>query len=356
MRRPVRWVSTVVDGLADRDRDPDRRLYRRSARSIGLRVAVVSAALVVSVMVLVVLYVAWQLTPGQQSERHGPEDVHVYLDTIDLLIAVLVVGGSAVVLAGVATWLIARRSVRPLAEAYRLQRTFVADASHEFRTPLTVLSARVQQLQAMLPADSRERRVADALRDDTRALTDIVDDLLATAAGRTDERSEADLDRALTAAAGDMAVLARDRQVHLVVTPASAVLQVTPTQLRRCLVALIDNAIAHSPVGGAVFIDNETVGTQVVIRVRDEGDGIAGIEPRRVFDRFAHGVTGPSGHTTRTSNGIGLALVRDVAIRAGGDVAVERTGRTGSVFTLTLPVVQHDTPGLTHRVGRGPRS
>ncbi len=146
--------------------------------------AVVSAALVFAVIILVVVYVLWQLTPAQQLERHGPEDVHVYLDTFDLLIAVLVVGTAAVVLAGAATWLIAGRAVRPLAEAYRLQRTFVADASHELRTPLTVLSARAQQLQAMLPAATSERAVADALREDTRALAEVVEDLLATAAGR----------------------------------------------------------------------------------------------------------------------------------------------------------------------------
>ncbi|MFJ4219428.1 sensor histidine kinase [Curtobacterium luteum] len=321
-----------------RDRDPDRRVYRRSALAIGLRVAVVSAALVVSVVVLVVLYVAWQLTPGQQSERHGPEDVHVYLDTVDLLIAVLVVGGAAVLLAGVATWLIAGRAVRPLAEAHRLQRTFVADAGHELRTPLTVLSARVQQLQAMLPPTSPERAVADELRTDTRSLTEVVEDLLATAAGRTDERAEAPLDDALTAAASDTAVLARDRRVQLVVSPWDVVVRVTPTQLRRALVALVDNAVGHSPTGGAVWIENERVGSAVVIRVRDEGAGITGIAPRRVFDRFAHGSVPPDG-PTRTSNGIGLALVRDIAVRAGGDVRVERTGRLGTVFALTLPIV-----------------
>lgn len=349
MKRLGQWVMAVAKGVTDRD--PDRRAYRRSALRIGLRVAVVSAALVFAVIVLVVVYVVWQLTPAQQLERHGPEDVHVYLDTFDLLIAVLVVGTAAVVLAGAATWLIAGRAVRPLAEAYRLQRTFVADASHELRTPLTVLSARAQQLQAMLPAATSERAVADALRDDIRALAEVVEDLLATAAGRSDERAEAPLDRALADAAEDMTVLARDRNVHLVVTPGQALLRVTPTQLRRCLVALIDNAIGHSPTGGAVWVENTVVGGRVVIRVRDEGAGITGIAPRRVFDRFAHGTPSGSGQPTRTSNGIGLALVRDIAVRAGGDVVVERTGKTGAVFALTLPLVRDDA--TTRRVGRG---
>lgn len=346
-----RWTSSPpwsFLGLAD-DRDPDRRAYRRSTIRIGFRVAAVSAALVVSVVVLFVAYILWQLTPGQQQERHGPEDVHVWLDTVDMTIAVVAIGCFAVLLAGVATWFIASRAVRPLAEAYRLQRTFVADASHELRTPLTVLSARVQQLQTMLPSDGRERDVVDALRDDTRTLVEIVDDLLAVAAGRGDERAEAGLGEALRSAAADMAVLARERAVQLVVAPADAVLALPPTQLRRCLVALVDNAIGHSHPGGAVEVDVEQAPGQVVIRVRDEGDGIVGIAPRRVFDRFAHGTEVGTG--TRTGNGIGLALVRDVAVRAGGDVAVERTGRTGTVFALTLPTV-----GPRERVGRPSRA
>jgi len=337
-----RWVSAIeaaFNGL--RDADPDRRAYRRSAVRIGLRVAVVSAALVFSVIMLVVAYLVWQLTPAQQQEPHGPEDIHVYLDTVDLLIAVFAVGGFAVLMAGAATWVIARRAVRPLAEAYRLQRTFVADASHELRTPLTVLSARVQELQTMLPPGTEPRVVADELRTDTKALVDVVDDLLATAAGRSDEDAVASLEDALHAATSDMRVLAEERTVRLVVQPGRVLVRLSPTQLRRCLVALIDNAIGHSNLGGAVWVENEVTRDEVVIRVRDEGHGILGIAPRRVFDRFAHGTPPETAPRTRTSNGIGLALVREIAVRAGGDVRVEHTGHTGTVFALTLPVVPY---------------
>lgn len=351
-----RWVSASVAAVRGlRDRDPDRRAYRRSAVRIGLRVAFVSAALVFSVIVLVVAYLVWQLTPAQQHEPHGPEDIHVYLDTVDLLIAVIGVGVIAVLMAGAATWVIARRAVRPLAEAYQLQRTFVADASHELRTPLTVLSARVQELQSLLPPDTGPRVVADELRTDTKALVDVVDDLLATAAGRLDEHAVASLEDALHGAAADLQVLAQERDVQLFVAPGTALVHVTPTQLRRCLVALIDNAIGHSRTGGAVWVENERSGDDVVLRVRDEGTGITGIAPRRVFDRFAHGTAPVGTPRTRTSNGIGLALVRDVAVRAGGDVRVERTDRTGTVFALTLPIVPSTPPQRSMRVSRRSR-
>jgi two-component system, OmpR family, sensor kinase len=345
--------SALVDRLArwsfrpGSESDPDRLTYRRSVIGIAVRVAVVSAALVIGIILLVVAYVLWQLTPGQVRERPGPSDVRISLDTIDLSIAVIGVGGLAIVLAGVAAWLIARRAVRPIAEAARMQRTFVADASHELRTPLTVLHARVQRLQRMTPPDDRRRPVVDELRGDTQILIDIVNDLLEAAAGTRDRGRTADLRRTTDAVRHDMRVLAADRDVRLDVETIDASVRLSETQLRRCLVALIDNAIGHTRAGGLVRVTATTAGDRVTIRVADDGPGVVGIEPARVFDRFAHGNPAEATTTsTRTGHGIGLALVRDIAVRAGGDVVVERTGSTGTVFALRLPTTQdHDRKG-----------
>ncbi len=85
---------------------------------------------------------------------------------------------------------------------------------------------------------------------------------------------------------------------------------------------------------------------RVTIRVADNGPGVVGIEPARVFDRFAHGtpVDATTMTTTRTGYGIGLALVRDIALRAGGDAVVEHTDSSGTVFALHLPIAATNTP------------
>lgn len=340
-----RWQAAVVDAVTrwsfrgDLDRDPDRSAYRRSVVEIGLRVAVVSAALVVGIIGLVVAYVLWQLTPEQVHERPGPTDVHISLDTLDLSIAVVGVGGLAIVFAGVAAWWIARRAVRPLADAARMQRTFVADASHELRTPLTVLHARVQRLRMMTPSEDPRDAVVTELSADTRVLIDIVNDLLEAAAGVVEPDSTTALATALLDVERDMTLLAAERQVHLEVAGADADVAVSATQLHRCLVALVDNAIAHARPDGLVVVTADVGRTAVTIRVADDGPGITGIAPSRVFDRFAHGAPGvPTRAGTRTGYGIGLALVRDVALRTGGDLGVERTGDAGTVFALRLPI------------------
>ncbi len=345
------WRSAIADTVtrwsirSSPEHDPDRLAYRRSVIGIALRVAVVSAALVIAIIGLVVAYVLWQLTPNQLHERPGPTDIHIYLDTIDLSIAVIGVGGLAIVLAGVAAWLIARRAVRPIAEAARMQRTFVADASHELRTPLTVLHARVQRLQRMTPADDRRRPVVDELRGDTQVLIDIVNDLLNAATGSSEPNGIADLRATMSVVHRDMSVLAADRNVHLDVDPIDARVGVSETQLRRCLVALTDNAIGHTRTGGQVRVTAAVDRARVTIRVADNGPGVVGIEPARVFDRFAHGtpVDATTMTTTRTGYGIGLALVRDIAVRAGGDAVVEHTDSSGTVFALHLPIAATST-------------
>ncbi|MBF4604006.1 sensor histidine kinase [Curtobacterium sp. VKM Ac-2884] len=336
------------------DRDADRLASQRSVIGIAVRVAAVSAALVVGIIALVVAYVLWQLTPGQQREQPGPFDVHITLDTLDLTVAIIGVGGLAIVFAGIASWLIARRAVRPLTEALRVQRTFVADASHELRTPLAVLHARVQRLRMQTPVDDPRRVIVDDVTSDTRILIDIVNDLLEAAAGTPSESGVARLEVGLSGLRRDMSVLADERQVRLYVIDHSASVGLTPTQLHRCLVALTDNAIGHTPPGGTVTVTTTPEHDRVCVRVQDDGSGISGIEPTRVFDRFAHGTGhGADSSGTRTGNGIGLALVREIVVRAGGDVTVESTGDHGTVFALRIPTVHAATsvPTITRRAG-----
>ena len=105
--------------------------------------------------------------------------------------------------------------------------------------------------------------------------------------------------------------------------------------LVRLVVALVDNAVQHSPAGAAVTVTAAVEGGTAAIRVADHGSGIHGIAPDAVFERFARSTE--SGR--RRSFGLGLSLVRDVAERAGGSVAVESTSDAGTTFLLRLPVL-----------------
>jgi signal transduction histidine kinase len=306
-----------------------------------------SAILVLGIILIAVAFILHQSLPREQIDRDYTGGARVYVDTGDVFQALVVIGIGAVVFAGLVSWIIARRAVRPLGDALRLQREFVADASHELRTPLAVLDARIQVLERRLagsppPSAAEAAITVSELRSDSRALVDIVDDLLLAAGGDDAEVEPVTAGPVIVAAVDSLRILAGERDVRLSVDVDDVARVRIPTAgLRRCVVALVDNAVSHSPLGGAVAVTAVREGDRLRLEVVDEGSGIQGISPERVFDRFAHstpaaaeGPTSPA----RPSFGIGLALVREIAIRHGGRVRVLRTSAAGTTMALELPV------------------
>ena len=244
--------------------------------------------------------------------------------------------------------LFTRRSVRPLAQALELQRRFVADASHELRAPLTVLHTRAQMLaQRAGSADAQAvREDAEALVADSRALSDIVDDLLASATMTAGSPPHDRVDLAEVAAtvrdsitpyADGLGVSLRlQYEEHC----NAGYFDVTGSRaaIRRALTALVDNALSHEHRGGTVEIRLRRDDATVSAEIADDGVGIDATTMATMFTRFAHGTE----HTTRTgraSYGIGLALVREIArgprrrchrrldARPGGDVHADSSCR-----------------------------
>jgi signal transduction histidine kinase len=267
-----------------------------------------------------------------------------------LVLALVISGLLAAAAAAILGVYIARRAMRPLADALALQRRFVADASHELRTPLTLLSTRAQLLRRRIrdssPAvDSNVRDGVDEIVDDSKALTEIVEDLLIAADPRqSTEVEEVDL-AAIAAAVGRAAEAAADeRGVHVEVESAgAAMVSGAAVSLRRMVVALVDNAIDHARSRVILTVTSEK--GQIVLRVGDDGAGFAGVPDERVFERFASSrpASGEAGQGRHY--GLGLALVAEVVGRHRGSVDASNGGPDGgpdggAVVTVRLPVVQ----------------
>lgn len=340
MTRPFRRPAAADGGTAAAS-DQDARETRRAALSIGWQIMLASAILVLGIVVIAIVFVLHQALPREQIDADNSAGPHIYVDSADVMQALVLLGIGAVIFAGAVSWIIARRAVRPLGEALRLQRQFVADASHELRTPLAVLDARLQVVQRRQQngTDVTPEALAE-LRSDSKALVDIVGDLLLAAGGEGGHAEAIDAGPVVDEAATSLEILAHERGVRLSVEKVGAVrVAVPPTSLRRCVIALVDNAVTHSPAGGTVHVRLEREGALVVLTVTDEGSGITGIAPERVFDRFAHSApsTDEQAAGRRPGFGIGLALVRDIAVRQGGSIRVVSTSSAGTTFRLELP-------------------
>lgn len=315
---------------------------RGAALRTAWQIAAVSTALVVGILGLAALFVLDQSRPTELLEKPAPGETKIYVDANEVLVALVVLGVVAVVVVGGASWVISRRAVAPLGSALRMQRAFVADASHELRTPLTVLDTRLQLLSRKLERQEPYADTLSAARRDARIMIDLVTDLLLVAEASATEVPGAagpgsDLRPTVLSSVRDLQVLAVERgRTIAVAVDNEARVALSETSLRRALVVLIDNALAHSPAGGTVRVTAGVERGRAVVRVEDEGDGIRGIDVDQVFERFAHGAT--TGQ--RRGFGLGLALVRDLAVRHGGRVTVESTSDTGTTMRLELPVVR----------------
>jgi len=339
-----RAARGVAGGVRHDDAEAiDRARVRAAARAVAIWIAGATAAVTAVGAAAIATIVALQARHEGAEHEHGgagvitPKPDAEWVIERDTVIWLVVIGAIlAITVLTVVGWIAARRAVRPLADALRLQRRFVADASHELRTPLAVLSARAQLVERRLARGEPVDEPLAELRRDTAAMAEVLDDLLLAAeSAAVDGGERTDVAAAAARATGNVQVIAADAGVRIALdVRATPAVRMPETGLVRCLVALLDNAVAHSPAGGEVDVEVDVERTAAVLRVRDRGAGIQGLEPDAVFDRFAHGPE----RGRRRGFGIGLALVRDLAQRYGGDVAVESTSADGTVMRLRLPV------------------
>jgi two-component system OmpR family sensor kinase len=262
------------------------------------------------------------------------------------LLTALIVSGVVATLAAAAIGLVlARRSIRPLADALALQRRFVADAGHELRTPLTLLSTRAQLLRrraAKNPVnelDDELRSGLDEIVDDSNALTEIVEDLLTVADPRQNSAAGESIDLAELARVVARSAHGRadERGIGIDVDArADATLVGAPVALRRMIVALVDNALDHARTRVLLVLDRS--GDQIVLRVEDDGPGFPEGVGARAFDRFASAREPDLDATGPRHYGLGLALVAEVVNRHHGTVEAGTRPEGGAAVTVRLPV------------------
>ncbi|MGA8044648.1 MAG: ATP-binding protein, partial [Dermatophilaceae bacterium] len=225
--------------------------------------------------------------------------------------------------------------------AIERERAFIADAAHELRTPLTALSLQLQSLAAAGATEDRDAAVRNLEAGVARAAR-LIEQLLAVAreqhAGER-QRRPLDLDEFVRQVVAEWVPLAEAAGIDLGIAEAEVVRVLAEGDgLRMLLGNLLDNAIRYTPRGGRVDVRVSHMGgspPRAVLSVTDTGPGIPVAERERVFDRF-HRVPG----TVAGGSGLGLALVRSVASRHDGQVALEcGPGGTGLQVNVTLPAL-----------------
>jgi len=229
-----------------------------------------------------------------------------------------------------------------------VRRDFVANVSHELKTPVAALSVLAETLVAEHdPAVIR--RISERIVGDAARLARMIDDLLELSrieAEQVPVREPVPVHLAVAEAVEQVRPAAEQRGVDVVVAEARHSLTVTGDrrQIVAALFNLLDNAVKYSRPGSSVEVRAAVSvnGDRVAISVRDEGVGIPEHDHDRIFERFFR-VDRGQGEVPGT--GLGLAIVRHVADNLGGEVRLDSREGAGSTFTLVLPAGPPLTPG-----------
>src|SRR4051794_7806530 len=232
---------------------------------------------------------------------------------------------------------------RDVSEARRVEsvrRDFVANVSHELKTPIGALGL-LAETMAGTDDPAVIRQLADRVVREADRLSRIVDDLLDLSQIEAQEaptRAPVPV-RLLIAETVDLVQATADlADVPIVIAPEPPDIEVAcdRRQMRSALMNLLDNAIKYSGPHQPVEIGAAIAGERIAITVRDHGVGIPTRDLERIFERFYRVDRARSRDTGGT--GLGLAIVRHVAQAHGGDVTVESREGEGSLFTLQVPI------------------
>lgn len=231
-----------------------------------------------------------------------------------------------------------------LETSFAAMRRFVADASHELKTPLTVMRAGVERAltdqktspEAMVPLEETLVGV--------RHMTELVDALLTLARvdeGRMELHTEpVDLGILLAETYETAQILGEQAgvEVSLELPREPAIVDADRNRIRQLVMNLITNAVKYTEAGGHVWLTLTSTAEAASMSVRDTGIGIAPGDVGRVFDRFWRADLARSRTGDRPGIGLGLSISKWIAEAHGGSIAVTSRPGRGSLFTVTLPI------------------
>jgi signal transduction histidine kinase len=273
-----------------------------------------------------------------------------------ILLTVLLSCGGAAIVVGLASWYLAGRSLRPARKAWEQQQVFVANASHELRTPVTLIRASAEFALRQYPAietvaersnegASTDPNIAEILTDvitESDHLSRLVDDLVLLSridAGKIElEVQPLSVQELFSDVSRSFGRLAEQKGVTFRSIANEGTVLTDRTRTRQVILILLDNALQHTSPGGTISLDARADGRRVNITVTDTGTGIAPEDLPRVFDRFYQARSATCGNR---GSGLGLSIAQSLVETLKGRIDIESRLGEGTQATLSLPRAAH---------------
>ena len=279
------------------------------------------------------------------SYGYGQREILVWQDTEperDYFLKIgLVFGIISVASLGVVTWLcylVAGKAIVPVQEAMERQERFVAAASHELRSPLTVLRTGFGVIKK---SPDQQERYLGLMEGETNRMTRLVDELLILAGGGSLRKNfrprPIELDTVLIDFVDSMTPVAEKKGIFLeICLPEESITAVSADEdrVKQFLSILVDNALRYAPEKSTVHVALDKMAKGCVLSVVDHGPGIADSEKKKVFDRFYRG---SQSRSDPNHFGLGLAVAQELSAIHGGSLWLSDTPGGGATFKVMLP-------------------
>lgn len=230
-----------------------------------------------------------------------------------------------------------------LAATFERQRRFTADASHELRTPVTILLSETQRILRRERSTEEYREALQTCHDSANRMRELTESLLTLSRQEVSDAPHEPLDLAeiVSKTLHQLAPLASEKSIQIETDLQPANCSGDPAALAILASNLLSNAIQHQSANGSVTLATRIEDGQAILQVSDTGPGIAAEDLPHIFDRFYRADkarTGTSGHT-----GLGLAIAKTIADKHQASLGVSSDPGEGTTFTLALPIVSRSS-------------
>ena len=288
------------------------------------------------------LYVSYLYQEGNGRRFLSIAQDGIVVDTVQrqLLISLAILEGALLAFYLISRFL-AKRSLKPVEEAWDKQRQFVADASHELKTPITVILANTDIVLAHQDKTvGEEAKWIDYTREEATRMKALVNDLLflakSDAAQLPVHPVSVRLSDLVVSSLMSFESVAFEAGITLddLIDPGLAVLG-DEAQLRRLTVILLDNAVKYAGEGGTVTVTLDALGDQTRLAVHNTGPAIPEKHQAHLFERFYR--ADAARDRDRGGYGLGLAIAKSIVDAHGGKISVASAPETGTTFTVVFP-------------------
>ena len=243
---------------------------------------------------------------------------------------------------GVSGWVL-----KPVSNAWEQQRRFVADASHELKTPLSVIIANTEILLKDKDLPESSKRWVRSTSDESNHMKGLVEELLELARADEDQIVEGgiahiedvDLSEITESATLEFDAIAFESGTQVDEHIEDGIHVTGDSEwISRLVRILLDNACKYAQAGTTITVRLARQGRRCVLSVNNFGEVIAPDDLEHVFDRFYRTDEARSRDSKAGGFGLGLAIAKSIATSTGGDIAAESTAESGTTFTVTLPL------------------